>query len=90
MRITLEDLRQQISRLNEIKGTPQLSYINVGDKLKPQQNCYHLSQAYGGVALHQMSSVKGCTGVRDIFGGHMSKKELYNRLAGHITLLNND
>jgi hypothetical protein len=40
---------------------------------------YHLSHAYGGVSLHQMSNLGG--GVRDVFScGHVPKRNLCDRM----------
>jgi len=71
-RITERDLQQQIDRLNQCAGTPQEPYIDG----VAQVGNYHLSFAYGGVALHQMHPSGG---VIDVFRrGHMPKRELHN------------
>lgn len=74
--ITEGHLRDVVHQINTRAGTPVTSYAD-------GQACvgnYHLSYAYGGVALHQMVSTGGA--VRDVFNrGHMPKRELYNLLA---------
>ena len=81
-RITKTQLEAVVSRINTVAGTPQKPYEKVGDKWEPQAKCYHLSGAYGGYALHQMVNDGG--GVRDIFGGHLPKRELYERMHAFI------
>jgi hypothetical protein len=77
--ITVKFLQAQVDRLNRIAGTPLAPYVNG----KAQIGCYHLSGAYGGYALHQMSSDGG--GVTDVLRcGHQPKRELSNRLSAFI------
>lgn len=82
-RITEKDLRAVIDRINMVTGSPDKPYVDGA----PQAGCYHLSGAYGGVALHRMARTG--TGVIDIFYGHGTKRELYNKmqawLAGYET-----
>lgn len=81
-RVTEKQLQAIVDRINRTLGTPMTPYAPY-DKEKgcqPNANCYHLSHAYGGVALHKMSSREGCTGVSDIFGGHMPKRELAEKM----------
>ncbi len=81
MRVLLKNLNTSIKILNTIKGTPQEPYKKEGKKFEPQAKCFHLSQAYGGYSLHQMSGKKGCTGIHDVFKcGHVTKKDLYNKI----------
>ena len=82
MRITNKDIEKRVLTLNDLAGTPKEPYAKIDGKFEPQAKCYHLSFAYGGVALHQMCD-EG-SGVRDIFGGHMPKRELYERLNAFI------
>ena len=79
-RITDKQLQAIVDRINRTMGTPATPYKPydpaVG-RAQPNAKCYHLSHAYGGVSLHQMSEREGCTGARDVFGrGHMPKREL--------------
>lgn len=74
-RVTMKQLEAVVRRINEACATPAKPYERVGDRFVPQAKCYHLSGAYGGYALHQMCDTG--SGVRDLFGGHMPKRELY-------------
>jgi hypothetical protein len=77
IRITDKDLQAVVDMLNRITGNPAVPYLSpVDGKAQPQGGCYHLSHAYGGVALHQMCATG--TGIHDTFSrGHMPKRELY-------------
>jgi len=77
-RITDKDLQAVVNRINRMAGMPLEPYAKVGDNYVAQIGCYHLSHAYGGVALHRMYNEGG--GVSDIFGGHMPKRELYGKM----------
>lgn len=79
-RVTEKQLQSIVDRINRTMGTPMKPYAPY-DAAKggcqPNANCYHLSHAYGGVALHKMSATPGCTGVSDVFSsGHIPKREL--------------
>lgn len=72
-------LEELFDNLNDV--APEGTYFGAhpGDGSACVGN-YHLSYAYGGGALHQMTSTGGA--VRDVFNrGHMPKRELYNLLA---------
>jgi hypothetical protein len=80
-RITDKQLQAVCDRINKIFGLPLTAYkpydATVG-RAQPNAGVYHLSHAYGGVALHRMSEREGCSGVNDVFSrGHMPKRELY-------------
>lgn len=87
-RITIDRLRRQCDRLNRITGQPTESYIREDDgtehgRFVAQVGNYHLSQAYGGVSLHQMVSTSGA--VRDVLSlGHCPKRELFDRMLAFI------
>lgn len=85
-RISKQDLDNVVSRINSIMKQPQQPYVKTGDKFVAQIGNYHLSGAYGGYALHEMVNEGG--GIRDIFGGHMPKRELYERMHAFIRGLN--
>ena len=78
-RITQKDIEFLANRINDKSNSPHKPWedgnANIG--------CYHISYAYGGAALHRMSNEHG--GVRDIFGHHMPKKELYNRMQAYLS-----
>ena len=78
-RITQSNLEAVVARINRTVGAPLASYSRGEDgKLHANIGNYHLSYAYGGAALHRMSNAAG--GVDDIFGGHMPKRELYEKM----------
>ena len=75
MRVTQKDLECLVERLNVAAGFNNPKYSTVGS--------YTLSYAYGGVSLHQYTSKHGA--VRDVFSsGHITKKDLYNRLRAYL------
>lgn len=80
MRINESDLKAVIDRLNRMTDSPMEPYSGPG---KANIGNYHLSCAYGGYALHRMTSTGG--GIRDIFGGHSPKKELYYNIHAYIS-----
>lgn len=84
MRITEKDLNAVVERINLITKSPTEPYKKMKDgKHKAQIGCYHLSHAYGGVALHRMCSESG--GVHDVFySGHVPKKDLYAMMQAFI------
>ena len=81
-RITQKMLEIRVKHLNEITGNPVTSYTRTDSGMKANIGNYHLDFAYGGVALEQMMNEGG--GVNDIFGGHMPKRELFERLIAYI------
>ena len=82
MRITEKDLQATCDRINRIMDTPLEPYARGEGNLVANIGCYHLDHAYGGVALHQMDNEGG--GVRDIFGGDLTKRDLYERMHAFI------
>ena len=85
-RTTNKELEALAEWINKITDSPVACYEkDETGKYQPQAGCYHISGAYGGVALHRMSMTPGCTGVTDVFGcGHMPKKELAARMRSFI------
>lgn len=77
--ITKSFLEAQVLRLNKLTNNPEQRYVNG----IAQIGCYHLSGAYGGYALHQMSNSGG--GVSEpLYTGHISKRELSDRIFAFI------
>lgn len=78
-RITDKHLQARIDYLNRITGSPASPYVgNVA-----QIGNYHLSHAYGGVALHRMFNNSG--GVTEpLCTGHIPKRELMGLLSAFI------
>ena len=87
MTITTKDLEGLVNRLNIETNNITKPYTK-DDQGKFTANIgnYHLDMAYGGYALYQMTNKNG--GVNDIFGGHMPKRELYNRIRALLTGIN--
>jgi hypothetical protein len=83
-RITDKDLQAVVDRINRIMKTPMQPYAkDASGKMRAQIGNYHLSHAYGGVCLHQMSNASG--GVRSILhSGYVPKRELYNAMHAYI------
>lgn len=82
--ITLKILEAVVKRINTMTSNPTEAYSKVNDKYIANVGNYHLSGAYGGYALHRMHNISG--GVSDVFQcGHVSKRELLNRLNAFIS-----
>ena len=83
-RITEKMLRSRIDYLNDITGNnPEPWGKDTNGRMKANIGNYHLSHAYGGVCLHQMSNEGG--GVNNhLQGYHSPKRELFNRLCAFI------
>lgn len=73
-RITQSDLQSVVDRFNSVTNSPMQPW----EDGKAQIGNYHLSGAYGGVGLHRMFNKNG--GIQDIFGGHMSRRELHGKM----------
>ena len=99
-RITQKDLEAVVARINRATGNALTPYrreldaplsgpaLDKGETRpyshKANIGNYHLSGAYGGVALHQMISDGG--DVRSVFGcGHVSKRELYSQMQAFLS-----
>jgi hypothetical protein len=82
-RITRKDIDGAINYLNRITGNDAEPYRKEGDKWVANKGNFHLSGAYGGHSLHQMSNDDG--GIRDIFNcGHVPMRELYDLIHAYI------
>ena len=77
-RITIKTLRLNADMLNRMTGSPMESYSRDGSgRNVANVGNYHISQAYGGYALHRMCNEGG--GCSDIFNsGHIPARELHN------------
>ena len=76
-RITRKDLDGAVNLLNRITNNAAEPYRGEHGKWVANIGNFHISGAYGGVALHQTMNEAG--GIRDIFQqGHMPMRELYN------------
>lgn len=85
--ITIRHLEGMVKAINKAAKTPMASYTKSADgSYKPNANNYHLSGAYGGYALEQMTSREGGTGVSSVFNcGHVPKRDLYNRMRAFLS-----
>ncbi len=81
MRISINDLKNLCTYINELKNTPIKPYENVDGKFKANIGNYHLYQAYGAVGLHRMVNEGG--GVTEILG-LSTKKELFDKMHAYI------
>ena len=82
-RITNKDLENLVMRINKITNSPETPYTKSDTGFKANIGNYHIDGAYGGVSLHRMHSEGG--GVNEVFGcGHITKKDLYNRMRAFI------
>ena len=79
-RVTLADIQIQIDCLNRECGYPIKPWSPVNGKLKANIKNYHLYQAYGAFALHQMQNEGG--GVTDILP-LASKRELFDLIKAY-------
>lgn len=79
-RITESHLNAIVARINKAMNTPAEPYSkNEAGEFKANIGNFHISHAYGGVALHRMYNEGG--GVSDVFScGHVTKRELADRM----------
>ena len=83
-RITRGNLEYLVRQINAETGSPAEAYAGRDEagRLRAAVGHYHISGAYGGVALHRTMSEGG--GVEDVFGGHIPKRELYGLLRAFL------
>jgi hypothetical protein len=83
-RITIKTLKAIAERINTMTNSPLESYTKGADgKYQASIGNFHISQAYGGYSLHRMVNEGG--GITEIFyGGHMSARELADRMYAFI------
>jgi len=83
-RITVKDLENGITRLNHLAGTPQTPYTkNKAGKFIANAGNYHLSGAYSGYKVMQMTN-KGGGASCPIGAGYVPKRECYETLHAFI------
>ena len=81
-RITLKDLDHVVDAINTLQDIPLKPWTRVDGKLVPNAWNYHLSDAYGGYALHQHGA--SGSGARDVFQvGHVPKRQLHGLLQAY-------
>ena len=86
MRITVTMLELQVNHLNKITGHNNKPWTRSDDNIKANIGTFYLDGAYGGYDVHEMVTENG--GVKLVFGYHMPKRELYNRLNAFIDGIN--
>ena len=79
--IKKSDLEAVCAHINRITGSPDTPYTQKDGILTANIGNYHLSGAYSGYALHQMVNEGGA---RDIFCGHFTKRDLYEKMHAFI------
>jgi hypothetical protein len=82
--IKMVQLEAMVKAINKRTNSPEAPYSKDDNgKLTANIGNYHLDGAYGGWSLNRMVSPGG--GVSDVFRcGHVSKRDLYNRLKAFI------
>ncbi len=91
-RITLSDLEAVCKRINRtVNGAELQPWEKLDDGSYPGYRqvpgAYVLDGAYGGYALHRNCDIGTdgeSHGVSDVFGGHMPKRELYDRMQAFL------
>lgn len=73
-RISKKDLEALVLKLNKLTNNPT-TYMTDG---KSNIGHYHVSCAYSGYAIHQLTSTGGAA--HAIWGGYCPKRELYEKL----------
>lgn len=82
-RITDRQLVALVDRLNQLTGNPTKPYMVVDGKTQASPGNFHISHAYGGVALMQMSSTSG--GCRmPLMQGHTTKRDCYDQVYAFV------
>ena len=82
-RITIKMLESRVDCLNKILNRPPTAYTRSGTKFEANIGNFHLSEAYGGVCVHEMLG-KGGGITEPIFYGHRPKREAFNLLNAYI------
>jgi hypothetical protein len=86
MRVSIQQLKDLCTYINELKGTPIKPYDRIEGQFKANIGNYHLYQAYGAVGLHRMCNEGG--GITEILS-LSTKKELYDKMHAYIKGINN-
>jgi len=82
-RVTKKDLEMVVARINKVTGNPPEPYTRQNGKYKANPGCYHLSWAYGGVCLEQMSNEGG--GVRaGLYTRYTTKSRLMDAMQAYL------
>jgi|TARA_R110000823_G_scaffold273567_1_gene392616 hypothetical protein len=80
----IKDIENAIDHLNNELSTPANPWSQVEGGQKANVGNFHLSQAYGGYSLHQMSNTSGAS--HDVFRcSYIPKRELHGMIQAMIT-----
>jgi len=84
-RITQKDLERIVLRINRALNRPETPYgKDENGKFKANLGNFHISGAYGGVALEEIQTDGG--GVRRVsVGGYESKRALYTWMTAFLS-----
>lgn len=82
-RITDSQLNALVTRLNNLTGNPTEPYTTVDGKTQASPGNFHISHAYGGVALMQMSNVGGGCSM-PLMQGHTTKRDCFDQVYAFV------
>ena len=84
-RITNRDLELMVNQLNAITDSPLETYSRNQENTRSIANVgnFHISSAYGGVALHRISNPSGSVST-PLGLGHVTKRELYDSMSAFL------
>ncbi len=81
--IKISELEAIIARINRETGNPVEPFTVTAGRCVANVGNYHLSQQYGGCAMHRMMNESG--GTIDVFNfGHVPRRTLYHALFAYI------
>lgn len=87
MKITLKLLQNKVDFINEATNSPETAYTRTATgQLIANIGHYHISQAYGGVALARIVTSGGGVSM-PTNSGHITKRELCHELDGFIAAI---
>jgi len=87
-RITNAMIERKCAHLNALAGMPADAWHTLADGTRESvPGVYWIGGAYGGVALYRMENTEG--GVRDVFGGYYTKRELLDRMNAYTLGMRN-
>jgi hypothetical protein len=82
-RITESQLLSLVARLNNITGNPVNAYTETETGFQASIGNFHLSHAYGGVALMQMCNEGGGCSM-PLMQGHTTKRDCYDQIYAFV------
>jgi len=82
-RVTESQLLSLVARLNNLTGNPVNSYTETESNFVANVGNFHLSHAYGGVALMQMCNEGGGCSM-PLMQGHTTKRDCYDQIYAFV------